>query len=60
MRELFLAGLLAWLFILLVYLVILPDKIRTEQYEWGRKLQCRELGDRILQRPSRTSSKATR
>jgi hypothetical protein len=46
MRDLFLAGLLAWLFILLVYLVIMPDQIRTEQYEWGRKLQCKELGDR--------------
>ena len=35
MRDLFLAGLLAWLFILLVYLVIMPDKLRTEQYAWG-------------------------
>ena len=46
MRDLFLAGLLAWLFMVLVYLVILPDKRRTEQYEWERKLHCKTLGDR--------------
>ena len=45
MREIFLAGLLAWLFMVLVYLVILPDKRRAEQYEWERKRECKELGD---------------
>ena len=45
MREIFLAGLLAWLFMVLVYLVILPDKRRAEQYDWERKLQCKQLGD---------------
>lgn len=49
MRDLFLAGLLAWLFMVLVYLVILPDKRRTEQYEWERKLNCKTLGDRYYQ-----------
>ena len=46
MREIFLAGLLAWLFMVLVYLVILPDKRRAAQYEWERKRECKELGDR--------------
>ena len=45
MREIFLAGLLAWLFMLLVYLVIMPDKRRAEQYEWERKLKCKQLGE---------------
>ena len=45
MRDIFLAGLLAWLFMVLVYLVIMPDKRRTEQYELGRKLKCKELGE---------------
>jgi len=46
MKEIFLAGVLAWLFMLLVYLVILPDKRRTEYYEWSRKLKCKELGEK--------------
>jgi hypothetical protein len=45
MRDIFRAGILAWLFISLVYLLILPHKRSTEQYEWERKLQCKQLGD---------------
>ena len=57
MREIFLAGLLAWLFMVLVYLVILPDKRRAEQYEWERKLKCKQLGEHILQRAARTRAR---
>jgi hypothetical protein len=45
MRDIFLAGLLAWLFMVLIYLVILPYKRRMEDYEWTRKLKCKELGE---------------
>lgn len=49
MRDIFLAGVLAWLFMVLIYLVILPDKRRMEHYEWTRKLKCKELGEAYYQ-----------
>src|SRR5262245_290615 len=49
MREIFLVGVLVWLFMALVYLVLVPERKRVEHYDWTRKLKCKELGEAYYQ-----------